>query len=341
MATRARRLQLLANLERKYGLPRGMLYGQWGAESGFSEGGGSRSSAGALGPFQFMPATAASMGVNPHNFASAAKGAARYDAQYKDRGFDGILAAYNAGPAGNPNNPETQGYIKRVREYASKAPYGGGGGALPAGAPQLDEPATKSAFDQQGFGDARRQFVLGQLLQRVDSPFKPQRRSSLLSFLPQEAPAREDYTSAVASMRRMAGGLKVAEPGGVGKMPRGGGYAGTEAIVKQLADPVAGRFGIRASNYKRDPEHNAAVGGSPTSDHLTTNTNSYAADYPATGRTGAQLASRLAKRLGIRDYRPGTFNRYTVRIGRRTFTAQILWGVEGHHDHVHLGLQAA
>jgi len=91
--------------------------------------------------------------------------------------------------------------------------------------PQFQQ-MPRSVFDQQGFDDARRQFALGQILQRVNSPFKPEHRSSLLSFLPQEAPAREDYTSAVSSLRRMAGGLKVVEPGAASggsgaRLPRG------------------------------------------------------------------------------------------------------------------------
>lgn len=146
MASRRRRLQLLANLERKHGLPRGLLYGVWGAESGFAEHGGSRSGAGAVGPFQFMPATAQAYGVDPRNFASSAKGAARYLAQYRDRGLAGMLAAYNAGPAGDPNNPETRAYVPRVRELMAQAPYlasggggrAGGGGAGGGGLPRVE-----------------------------------------------------------------------------------------------------------------------------------------------------------------------------------------------------------
>lgn len=123
MASRQRRLQLLRNLERKYGLPQGILYGLWGAESGFAEHGGSRSPAGAVGPFQFLPSTAREYGIDPHRFSSAAKGAAEYLARYKGRGVEGMLAAYNAGPGGNPNNPETRAYIPRVKNLMDQAPY--------------------------------------------------------------------------------------------------------------------------------------------------------------------------------------------------------------------------
>lgn len=138
---------------------------------------------------------------------------------------------------------------------------------------------------------------------------------------------------APASIRRAA---RAALKGG--RVNLRGGYAGTESVTKQLIDPIAKQFGISASNYKRDPARNAAVGGSPTSHHLTTNRNAYAADYPTTN--GAPLAHRIARRLGIRNYRTGTYDHYPVQIGGRNFKVQILWGVRGHYDHVHFGIQA-
>ena len=229
MAPTPRRLQLLANLERKYNLPIGILYGQWGAESGFAENGGSQSGAGAVGPFQFLPSTAAGMGVNPRKFSSAAKGAARYDAQYADRGFAGILAAYNAGPAANPNNPETQGYIKRVRDYAGQAPYDGGGtGSAQAATAPAFGLQTRNALDRQGFNRAQRLFELGQLLRNTRSPFQNfgpragiEAPNPLLQVLPQEAPLPEEYTRAVTSLKRLAGGLAVGAPTGGSKLPGG------------------------------------------------------------------------------------------------------------------------
>lgn len=68
-------------------------------ESGFNP--SATSPAGAVGIAQFMPATAASMGVNPHDPVQALKGAARLMANLKAQ-FGGdyakALAAYNAGP---------------------------------------------------------------------------------------------------------------------------------------------------------------------------------------------------------------------------------------------------
>lgn len=68
-------------------------------ESGFNP--GAVSPAGAVGIAQFMPATAASMGVNPHDPVQALNGAARLMANLSSQ-FGGdyakALAAYNAGP---------------------------------------------------------------------------------------------------------------------------------------------------------------------------------------------------------------------------------------------------
>ena len=128
-------LQIIADAAKRAGILPQTLYGVWGAESNFALHSGSQSGAGAIGPFQFMPDTARGMGVNPLDFKSAAYGAARYLAQYKSRGLAGMLAAYNAGPAGNPNNPETQAYIPRVRAFAARWPgVGGKSGGSPAGA---------------------------------------------------------------------------------------------------------------------------------------------------------------------------------------------------------------
>jgi hypothetical protein len=132
----ASRRTIINQAARRYGISPSILYGVWGAESNFGRNRGS-SSAGARGDFQFMPGTARSLGVRIGDFRSEAFGAAKYLSQYRSRGRAGMLAAYNAGPAGNPHNPETQAYIPKVLAYART--YKGGGGAVRPAAPR---PAT-------------------------------------------------------------------------------------------------------------------------------------------------------------------------------------------------------
>lgn len=117
---KSKQVQIIEQAAKAHGIPAALLYGVWGQESNFATGGGSLSPKGAQGPFQFMPGTAASLGIDPHNFKQAANGAAQYLAQYKSRGTKGMLAAYNAGPAGNPHNAETQAYIPKVLHFAQQ-----------------------------------------------------------------------------------------------------------------------------------------------------------------------------------------------------------------------------
>jgi cell wall-associated NlpC family hydrolase len=82
------------------------------------------SSAGARGMFQFMPATAASYGIDPCDPAQAADGAARMlsELHAKYGNWDLAFAAYNAGPRRVdecrcvPAITETQNYVRKVND---------------------------------------------------------------------------------------------------------------------------------------------------------------------------------------------------------------------------------
>jgi hypothetical protein len=84
------------------------------------------SPAGAQGLMQFMPATAAGLGVNPLDPGSAIDGAARYLKGLTQQfgSTELALAAYNAGPGtvrkygGIPPYPETQNYVRSVLSKA-------------------------------------------------------------------------------------------------------------------------------------------------------------------------------------------------------------------------------
>lgn len=118
------------------GLPPTLLAALLRAESGFDP--RAVSPAGAQGIAQFMPATAAGMGLrDPFDPAQAISAAARLLAGHV-RALGSVslaLAAYNAGPGavqrygGIPPYPETQAYVARVLALA------GGAGVLGAGVP--------------------------------------------------------------------------------------------------------------------------------------------------------------------------------------------------------------
>lgn len=128
----------------KHGVDPALLAGLVKQESGFDP--QARSSAGATGLTQLMPATARGLGVSDATDpAQALDGGAKYLREQLDR-FGGderlALAAYNAGPGavqrfgGVPPYSETQRYVERV--LANRDEYA-------AGAPQA--PASSAAFD--------------------------------------------------------------------------------------------------------------------------------------------------------------------------------------------------
>jgi soluble lytic murein transglycosylase-like protein len=110
--------------EAKYGIPGGMLERLLYQESRYREdiiSGRKRSSVGALGIAQFMPATAAEMGIDPLDPAQAIDGAGRYLAglyrQFND--WKMALAAYNWGP-GNVKRKGMQAAPLETRLYYSQ-----------------------------------------------------------------------------------------------------------------------------------------------------------------------------------------------------------------------------
>ncbi len=121
---------LVSSLEKQYGLPKGVLWNVYGTESSFGANMGP-SRAGALGPFQWMAASAPAYGVKDRmSFSQSASGAARYfhQALIKYKGdLSKAAASYNWG-YGNLDADikahgskwlafaprETQGYVRKV-----------------------------------------------------------------------------------------------------------------------------------------------------------------------------------------------------------------------------------
>ena len=117
---------LFSQASAQYGLPAGLLPAIAQVESNYNP--NAQSSAGAQGMMQFMPSTAAAMGVNPYDPASAIDGAARLMSGHLQQ-FGSLplaLAAYNAGSGAVqkygsvPPYPETQSYVAKVLSLMSQ-----------------------------------------------------------------------------------------------------------------------------------------------------------------------------------------------------------------------------
>ncbi len=110
---------LIAEAERRHGLPRGLLLATLEVESGLTV--HRISGAGAMGPGQIMPSTARALGLDdPFDPAPAVDASARYLAAQLRRFHSSrlALAAYNAGPGAVgsevPHNGETEFYVAKV-----------------------------------------------------------------------------------------------------------------------------------------------------------------------------------------------------------------------------------
>ena len=115
---------LFTRAANRHGVDASLLAAVASQESGFDS--QAVSPAGARGLMQFMPATAAGLGVDPLDPASAIDGAARYLSSLRDQfgSTELALAAYNAGPGtvrryGDvPPFAETQKYVRAVMSKA-------------------------------------------------------------------------------------------------------------------------------------------------------------------------------------------------------------------------------
>ena len=171
---------LVQKTAKKYGVPVNLVRAVIGKETGQKQGKNSpddpvanywsadhsaRSSAGAVGLMQLMPATAAGLGVNPNDIAGNIEGGVKYLKQQLDA-FGGdptkALAAYNAGPGavskynGVPPYRETKNYVDKINSWlpALDTAFTGDKGAVPAstGVPSVAGTGTGAASAASAMG---------------------------------------------------------------------------------------------------------------------------------------------------------------------------------------------
>lgn len=117
-------------------------------------------------------------------------------------------------------------------------------------------------------------------------------------------------------------------------------WGGSGDILHSYVTPFMSQHGLSPGSEKRTPAENDAAGGSPTSDHLSTNVTADAIDYPTGSGEGA--ASALAQAMGNSSWQMNTEASFGISVGGYSFSCQIIWGAAvGHGDHVHVGIHRA
>ena len=117
-----------------------------------------------------------------------------------------------------------------------------------------------------------------------------------------------------------------------------GPWAGTKSIVENEVVPVAKRYGAPITSRKRSINDPLTI-ANPGSDHSASSTEAYAIDFGT--YEGSPLAYAIAHALGISGYSTGNYTGHHIERAGRSFRVQILWAVDGHYDHVHVGIKRA
>ena len=152
--------------------------------------------------------------------------------------------------------------------------------------------------------------------------------------------AREEKEEAAEALAR-AKKVRAGSLHGVQVTPTPGAphWGGGGDVMAQFIEPFMVARGLPVGSGKRTPAYNASIGGSPTSDHLTTKTTTMARDFPT--YSGRDDAAALAVALGYGGWRENSYASFNCTVNGHTFRVQILWGSAiGHGDHCHVGVAA-
>jgi murein DD-endopeptidase MepM/ murein hydrolase activator NlpD len=154
------------------------------------------------------------------------------------------------------------------------------------------------------------------------------------------APHAHDHDHDHGAHSHPVGATTTSPTSASGGIRAGGGWGGSEGVADAAKD-IARQMGIPVTSQKRDLAATQRVGSSTGSDHFTGNTNAFAVDLGVSGARGDQLARAIAQRYGIPESNIGTYNRHVINVDGQRYSLQLLWKVQGHFDHVHLGIRRA
>lgn len=309
-----------------------------------------RSPAGAAGPAQLMPGTAAGLarkyGINPNTRYGNLLGGAYYLREQLENFKDPRLAvaAYNAGPGavqkygGVPPYAETQRYVQNIMRAVGRVsvPKASAPRQQPrVGPPTMTGPlSAPPAFSPTGMPDLTSAITssLGQIAMGVPAT---ETLGGVVeaATAPQTPPAVAAALGLPASEPRDPRGHRVAK---AQRMPDpGGGWGGSYRPATALAQVGFG-FGLTSTSEKRDRK-TTATGG--TSDHWVGSKTSYAYDLGGSVAAMDRAAAALAARLGIK-YRQGQPLVATVTRGGMRYQLLYRTNVGGNHfTHIHVGVR--
>lgn len=334
MASTATWQSYLQPFEVKYGLPGGLLGALVRAESGGQV--NAVSPVGAYGLGQLMPATAASLGVNPRDPIQNLRGAAMYLSQQM-KAFGGdwrkALAAYNAGPGavrkygGIPPYQETQKYIQRVHDYWKESSrYGKGAmsGVLSPTQPTAGVAPVRKTVPGLDPGDVAKLQIAytdeptigNALLQnRIDEQSKldEQYGSSLQSFNANQARSMASQVGGVLNSN-FAGGAYGPSKGGYWKTPNGWLQDRRQG---ELGYQFLQRLGNKGFGLRNDPGINQLWGGS------------HAAGSPHYDKRAVDWGNARNPVSLINQFHSWLKPRFDP-LGLE----RIIWQAPGHYDHI-------
>jgi len=336
---------IIKKAARKYGVPPDILWGVFGQESSYGAN-PSTSSAGAQGPFQFIPSTAQQYGVNVNSLKSSAKGAAHllHDAGLtrSGKGVDEALGAYYGAV--------DRGYISGVLDKAKTWPGahisdGDGNGPDKSARSALSyKPGREPKFDEAGYRAAQAKAIVAQLIQKHNPD------SVLIStpgLLDPTEPNREDFVTpgkpGKLEVKKSKGpqgfpgmkGGKQEQATGDAIDPGKWGGSGPAARSFLAATGLAGKVSNTKNPRGLTPSGNVSDHDSedPEAAHA------YAADISADSeKEGDKILKKVQKYYGLdSSFGRGQWSNATVEYHGKKFRLQVGWQVPDHYDHVHVG----